>query len=402
MRRANTSDYLLGGLVICKACGHHFVGTAAIGNRYRYRYYTCYTRERYGKNACCSGRLPADELDRAVLASLLETYEREDLIATAVADASARINAARPAQREQLTAVEAEIKNAEAAIDRYFHAFESRAMSEVTCGRRGEALAERVRELRLRQAELRALLGANELSGPEPAALEEIRSLIRRGLEEGPAPQRKAVLQALVAEVRVEGRHAVCPIFRVPMRKVREVYGLVHPEGLEPRKASAAVSRSRVGVCLSSRVGRDRPWRTAVCRRCTFRLRSRLRSTPHVLASPGSDSPISATRPATLMLSRHVHPKVASEVLGQSTVAITLDPDSHVSVTMRPEVAGVVDALATLLSPDGIGHQLTPVLGPACMPNAVPGGPSASLRLIVCAPSAGLRTDVSTSRSYRP
>lgn len=154
-RRTNTSDYLLGGLVICEACGHHFVGTAAIGNRYRYRYYTCYTRERYGKNACSSERLPADELDRAVLASLLETYEREDLIATAVADASARLNAARPGHREQLAADEAEIKNAEAAMDRYFHAFESSAMSEVTCGRRVEALAERVRELYPRQAELR-------------------------------------------------------------------------------------------------------------------------------------------------------------------------------------------------------------------------------------------------------
>jgi integrase len=48
---------------------------------------------------------------------------------------------------------------------------------------------------------------------------------------------------------------------------------------------------------------------------------------------------------ATLMLSRHVHPKVASEMLGHSTVAITLDLYSHVSVTMQREAVGVLDAL---------------------------------------------------------
>jgi len=115
-----------------------------------------------------------------------------------------------------------------------------RSSRHVTCGRRVEALAERMRELGLRKAELRALLEADELSGPEPAALEEIRSLIRRGLEDGPAPQRKAVLQALVAEVRVEGRHAVCPISRVPMRKVREVYTVVRLAGTEPAASCCA------------------------------------------------------------------------------------------------------------------------------------------------------------------
>lgn len=48
---------------------------------------------------------------------------------------------------------------------------------------------------------------------------------------------------------------------------------------------------------------------------------------------------------ATLMLSRGVHPKVASEMLGHSTIAITLDLYSHVTETMQREAARVVDAL---------------------------------------------------------
>jgi integrase len=39
---------------------------------------------------------------------------------------------------------------------------------------------------------------------------------------------------------------------------------------------------------------------------------------------------------ATLLLSRGVHPKIVSEMLGHSTVAITLDVYSHVTPAMHP------------------------------------------------------------------
>ena len=58
-----------------------------MGNRYRYRYYTCFSRQRYGTKYCYAERLPAEELDAAVLASLLSTYERTDHFDKAVAAA---------------------------------------------------------------------------------------------------------------------------------------------------------------------------------------------------------------------------------------------------------------------------------------------------------------------------
>ena len=48
---------------------------------------------------------------------------------------------------------------------------------------------------------------------------------------------------------------------------------------------------------------------------------------------------------ATLMLSRGVHPKIVSEMLGHSTVAITLDLYSHVTPTMQREAAKVMNEL---------------------------------------------------------
>jgi integrase len=48
---------------------------------------------------------------------------------------------------------------------------------------------------------------------------------------------------------------------------------------------------------------------------------------------------------ATLMLSQGVHPKVASEMLGHATVAITLDRYSHVTETMQRTAAESVSRL---------------------------------------------------------
>ena len=48
---------------------------------------------------------------------------------------------------------------------------------------------------------------------------------------------------------------------------------------------------------------------------------------------------------ATLMLSRGVHPKIASEMLGHPTIAITLDLYSHVTPTMQSSATDAVDAL---------------------------------------------------------
>ena len=47
---------------------------------------------------------------------------------------------------------------------------------------------------------------------------------------------------------------------------------------------------------------------------------------------------------ASLLLGRGVHPKIASEMLGHSTIAITLDLYSHVTPTMQRGAADALDA----------------------------------------------------------
>ncbi|MHB8717549.1 MAG: tyrosine-type recombinase/integrase [Candidatus Dormibacteria bacterium] len=48
---------------------------------------------------------------------------------------------------------------------------------------------------------------------------------------------------------------------------------------------------------------------------------------------------------ATLLLGRGVHPKIVSEMLGHTTIGITLDLHSRVTPTMQREAARAMDLL---------------------------------------------------------
>jgi len=129
-RASATSPFLLAGLVVCTRCGKHYVGTSAVGNRYRYRYCTCFSRQRSGTKYCGAERLPAEELDAAILDSLLHAYERTDLFDKAVSATRHRALSQQENHDKEL----AVIAKAEDAIERYLSAFEAGTLSETQCG----------------------------------------------------------------------------------------------------------------------------------------------------------------------------------------------------------------------------------------------------------------------------
>ena len=86
LRRANSSDYLLSGLVRCLRCGAQMVGSAANGHGGRCRYYTCHARLRHGmSHGCDQERIPAEALEEAILELVVERLKDSGLLERAVA-----------------------------------------------------------------------------------------------------------------------------------------------------------------------------------------------------------------------------------------------------------------------------------------------------------------------------
>jgi site-specific DNA recombinase len=154
-RAASPADYHLTGLITCPACGHSYVGTSATGRTRTYRYYTCFSRARYGPHGCPAPRLPADETDAAVLQALCDFYARStSLIQDAATRAQQRHRDGHASQRAEHAAILAQIKHKEAAIDRYHAAFENGTMDDATAGQRLKTLHDQIAQLTIRAEEL--------------------------------------------------------------------------------------------------------------------------------------------------------------------------------------------------------------------------------------------------------
>ena len=86
-----------------------------------------------------SERLPAEELDKAILDAMLEAYSDSDLVVKALEEARGRATAAVPQLKEQPAAVETDIRKTEESLERYFLAFEAGTIERAGLCRSGRA-----------------------------------------------------------------------------------------------------------------------------------------------------------------------------------------------------------------------------------------------------------------------
>jgi site-specific DNA recombinase len=241
LRRSNQSDYLLTGLVKCVRCGKRYIGAAANGNGGRYRYYVCFSRQRYGRATCDAQSLPADELEAAILDQLQDLLAREDDVREAITAAFAELTNEQPRRESELARLEGELRKTDQALDRYFRAFENGTMPEQACAPRIADLTKRLTELQSRRDEL----AAENADEPEPLGDDDLHALqahVAQVIAGGDPAARKALLQALVDEIRVQSRDEIYPFFTLPA--VRPPYGSVRPAGIEPATSRSGGARS--------------------------------------------------------------------------------------------------------------------------------------------------------------
>ena len=82
--------------------------------------------------------------------------------------------------------------------------------------------------------------------GPSDAELAALRARIRKTVEDGGTSAQKALLQAIVKEIKADGRGSVVPWFRLPTEqpsgeKVRTLASMAGGEGFEPSNGGSKV-----------------------------------------------------------------------------------------------------------------------------------------------------------------
>ncbi len=258
-RAANGSDYLLTGLMRCPSCGKAMIGTRAHGRSRVYRYYTCFTRIRYDTSRCAASRMDADAVEDAVIAALACFYHNQhDLIADAIAQAQASHAAAQDGWLAELTAAGHELAKTGAAIDRHLAAFENGTLDP-------EDLAPRLAQLKTRSAQLRAR--REQLAGqitaapavPPVATLRQVADHIDDIIRAGTDTQRKALIEALVARIKITGPDRIVPVFRIPLPAGEDHdEGLEQPDERDPHSSHAVRGNDQFGGAPGARTQNPR------------------------------------------------------------------------------------------------------------------------------------------------
>ncbi|WP_076818850.1 recombinase family protein [Pseudofrankia asymbiotica] len=238
-RAASDSDYYLTGRMRCPQCAKAMLGSNAQGRNRTYRYYTCFTRLRYSRERCDAPRLDADAdaLDQAILTALAAFYrDHQQLIADAVHLARQRHHDAHSDRTGELATVQTDLTQTDQAIDRYLSAFERGTLDEETLATRLAALRTKQKQLRRRQTELTAQIDDEPVMPPR-ATLSKIANHIDTIIEVGTDLQRKALVEALIHEVKILGPGRFQPVFRVPRLEPTEATAAALPATTPPKGA---------------------------------------------------------------------------------------------------------------------------------------------------------------------
>jgi site-specific DNA recombinase len=234
LRRSNPGDYLLTGLIRCGRCRRAYVGMSARGNGGTYHYYACSGRQKLGRAGCDGERISRDKLESAVLTQLASLYRHGALIHKAVDEAATKRQAGRPALEERRHSLVEEIRRAERALDRYYHAFEDGNLDSGRFQTRVSALEARLNTLREQDAELAQQLAPEATSAPDTADLEAVADQLERTIGEADPKQAKALLRLLIKDLRVNGRSEIHPTYRIITPEVCALPSSVGGTGLEP------------------------------------------------------------------------------------------------------------------------------------------------------------------------
>jgi hypothetical protein len=88
--------------------------------------------------------------------------------------------------------------------------------------------------------ELPAAVEDEYIAEPTPPELAAIRAMVTDGMRVRPIPQRKAILQKFVPEVRVQSRKAIHPGVRLPLRGLVKCPEWWRRRELNPRPKQSA------------------------------------------------------------------------------------------------------------------------------------------------------------------
>lgn len=205
--RNTKRQYLLRGLVKCRACGRSYVGTTHInrsnGRVYQRSYYRCGARNGISSVRCDNRRVRVDYLDRAVWEQIESLLANPEIF---MAEVQRKQEAAQDTSvlERNLERTRTQLANREKQKARAWKAFEITGDEKTFKGSISQLQSE-VEAFRQEESRLRQAIVANVQFRPNPQDIREACELVRRNLKGLSLEDKRLAMDALQLKVWIDG-----------------------------------------------------------------------------------------------------------------------------------------------------------------------------------------------------
>jgi len=205
-KRNTKRDYLLRGLVKCRACGRSYIGTTSIsrqnGNVYQRSYYRCGARDSISPVRCNNRRLRADYLDRVVWEQLESVLAKPETILAEAQTKQEQTGDIGVLERN-LARTMAQLANREKQKTRTWKAFEITGDEETFKQSIGQLRGE-VETLQREESRLQHEIAANVQFTPDPQDVKKVCETVRQNLNNLSLEDKRQAMDILQVKVWID------------------------------------------------------------------------------------------------------------------------------------------------------------------------------------------------------
>lgn len=203
--RTVNNPLLLSGLARCNSCGGKLMLRTGNGNGGNYRYYVCARKVLSGGDRCdAPASVRMDALDESVCTELVDRILTPEHVRNVIRETMTRVRKNKQGALTSVRTLNKELRQVEGQIDNLVDMIASGEMADITAINKGLSKREE------RKAELLRLISIEKRCSDLPpqtlsnAQIDRYGDAMRKAVLSGPIEFRKAYLNLLVSDVRVD------------------------------------------------------------------------------------------------------------------------------------------------------------------------------------------------------
>jgi len=208
------SEYILSGMIRCKACGTAMIGHAVKSGKFFY--YMCGNARRRGREVCQTPILPKDKIERFVVDRIKQYILTEENLEELVRLTNEELAQTCDEERERVQFLEAQLADVDGRLWKLYDALETGEFKGGELGPRIKALFNKKEELQQAKAEAEEALRYRTIELADPEVVRGYVQDLKVLLEESSILEQKAFLKSFVERIEVGDSQAKV-VYTIPM-----------------------------------------------------------------------------------------------------------------------------------------------------------------------------------------